>query len=812
MHKKFRQSKRFRVFLLLQGVWLLTLGVSLALNLHNARKVTLLTAEAAAEATINRDLSIRNWAAELGGVYAPSSDALPPNPYLEHPLRDLETAEGLELTLMNPAYLIRSLQEKIGADYGVRSYLVSRDPLNPANQADAWEASALADFEQTQQAISKQVELDGQPYLRRIDPFFVEPSCMGCHAEQGYQLGEVRGGISTAVPMASYLAWFTQRKKQLLATHLGVWLLGFIGLIYGYFREKQAADQRAQHLHQLELAAEVFANSDEGILITDAEARIVDVNQAFERISGYSKAELLGKNPNILNSGRQGPEVYQSMWQTLQEEGCWQGEIWNRHKEGRVYAVNLTISALYDAAQPSQVRHYLALSSDITRLKENESKLQRLVHYDTLTGLPNRLLLTERLQQALQETASHRQVLAVILFDLDGFKLINEQQGHAAGDQFLLNLSRALAELVGPSHLLARVGGDEFVLVWGGLTCKGDTEPLLDQLLQTIAQGQLVGDQVYRVTASVGVSFYPSDQVDAEQLLRHAEQAMTRAKQQGKNCISFFDPQEDQQLRNLSAQVQEIRRALHQGELLLYYQPKIHAVSHRILGAEALIRWQHPTRGLLAPGQFLPMINEHPVMVEVGRWVIHTAFAQLDTWRLQGIDCPLSINLHSGQIQQPGFLQELQELLASYPDLSPSYLEIEVLETTAVEDLLQVSKALAGIQALGIQIAIDDFGTGYSSLAYLKHLPVNTLKIDQSFVRDLLEDPDDLAIVQGVISMAAAFKLQVIAEGVETRKQSAKLIELGCEQVQGYAISKPLPEKDFLHWLEGWSKEPRWLS
>ena len=805
-HKKLLKAQ-----LLLQGFWVLALLASLAFNIQSAHNEMLKTAEAAAQATISRDLSIRSWAANRGGVYVPPTAETPANPYLEHPLRDVVTQEQLELTLINPAYLMRNLQEQAPDRYGVRTRLTSLDPLNPVNLADPWEAEALQQLSQSQQAVSSVMEIEGEQYLRRIQSFVVEPACMSCHAHQGYQLGEIRGGISTAVPMAPYLARYASRKNDLYLTHLGVWSLGFLGLLAVFLREKKAARQSDLNQQELKLAAEVFDHSDEGILITDPQARIVDVNRAFERISGYSKAELLGQNPRLLNSGRQGPEVYQGMWKALQEQGHWQGEIWNRSKDGEIYAVNLTISALYDEGHPRKVRNYLALTADITQLKDNESKLQRLAHYDTLTGLPNRLLLTEQLRQAIRDADQNRHLLAIALLDLDGFKAINEHYGHDVGDRFLLELKRRLVAQTQHNSLLARVGGDEFVMVINPLVCKSDSEPLLNELLSVISNTYVIDDQVLQVTASIGVTFYPSDQADAEQLLRHADQAMAVAKQEGKNCVSFFDPQEDKALRNLSAQVKEVERAMAREELVLFYQPKVNASNHQLIGAEALIRWQHPDKGLLSPGQFLPVIQSHPVMLDVGRWVMKTAMQTLAQWQADKIHCPVSINLDSAQIQQEGFLEELKALLASYPQVDPANLEIEVLETTAVEDLLKVSRALQGIRKLGVQISIDDFGTGYSSLSYLKHLPVNTLKIDQSFVRDLLDDPDDLAIVQGVISMAAAFKLQVIAEGVETQLHGVKLMELGCLQVQGFGIAKPMPADDLIVWLDRWLSEPKWL-
>lgn len=812
MLKNNLNQKLIKKLILLLAFWTIAVVGSLAFNIYSSYQETLVNAGVAAQATINRDISFRNWAAEKGGVYIHPSESTPSNPYLVHEQKDITTKDGQALTLLNPAYLIRDIQESLPNHAGVGTELVSSDPINPVNMADEWEAKALENFAKQPEIFTGVSEMNGKPYLRQIQPFYVEQACMTCHAHQGYKIGEVRGGITASIPLEPYLSSYKLRKKELLTTHLGVWLFGFIGLSAGFMRERKGAKLQSHYLTELQLAAEVFDQSYEGILITDANAIIVDLNASFERMSGYSRAEILGKNPRILNSGRQGPEIYLAMWQGLLEKGFWQGEIWNKRKDGEFYAVVLSISAIYDDATPPQVRNYLALSADITHIKDNESKLQHLAHYDGLTGLPNRLLLTERIQQAMRRADENDDVLALIYLDMDGFKAVNDKYGHDVGDQVLIKLSQRLLKTIGKKDTLARIGGDEFVLLVTQLTSDKDSEVLLNTLLDSVSKTILIDGQLLKLSASVGVSFYPTDKVDAEQLLRHADQAMYTAKQSGKNCYSIFDTQVDEVIRNLSAQIKEVQQALDNNEFELFYQPKINSSNNQLIGAEALIRWNHPKKGLLAPGQFLPEIKNHVIMLDVGRWVMRTALELLDRWQKEGINCPVSINMNSELLQEDGFIKELCQLLAEYPSVDPASLEVEVLETTAVEDFLKVSEALLGIQKLGVQVSIDDFGTGYSSLSYLKHLPVNTLKIDQSFVRDLLNDSDDLAIVQSIISMAEAFKLKVIAEGVETELHSTKLLELGCQQVQGFGVSRPLPLNEFYKWVEGWQKEPKWLQ
>lgn len=812
MLTKIIHKKIFNKLMLLLLFWTLAVLGSLAFNIHSAHQETLVNASVAAEATINRDINFRSWAAKKGGIYVHPSTTTPSNPYLVHPLKDITTSDGVPLTLLNPAYLIRDIQESVPDKVGVKTKLVSQNPINPINLADSWEGNALKQFNNKQAAFTGISAIEGALYFRKIQPFTVEPECMVCHAHQGYKVGEIRGGITALIPLAPYLSSYELRKKHLYTSHLGVWLLGFIGFMAGFLRENKSATLQMHYLEDLELAAEVFDQSYEGILITDAKANIVDVNAAFERISGYSKAELLGNNPRINNSGRQGPEVYLLMWKDLLAKGFWQGEVWNQKKNGEIYAVTLSISAIYDSGNPRRVRNYLALFADITHIKDNESKLQHLAHYDVLTGLPNRLLLTERLASAMKQADNKASQLAVVYLDLDGFKGVNDEYGHDVGDQLLIELTRRMTKLIKDKDTLARIGGDEFVVVITQLAFNNDSKDLLNKLLEVTSNTIIINDQVLKVSASIGVSFYPADKVDAEQLLRHADQAMYVAKQEGKNCFRIFDPQVDQVIRDLSAHIKEIRQALIDNEFVLFYQPKINSRTNQLIGVEALIRWNHPQKGLLAPGQFLPAIKNHAIMLGVGRWVMKTAISQLDDWQQEKIACPISINMNSEFLQEDSFLGELSALLMAYPAVNPANLEVEVLETTAVEDFVKVSQALLGIRKLGLQISIDDFGTGYSSLSYLKHLPVNTLKIDQSFVRDLLDDPEDLAIVQGVISMASAFKLQVIAEGVETEQHGIRLLELGCEWVQGYGVSKPLPLDQLLKWLKDWEKEPKWLK
>ena len=450
---------------------------------------------------------------------------------------------------------------------------------------------------------------------------------------------------------------------------------------------------------------------------------------------------------------------------------------------------------------------------DITAFKENEKQLEHIAHYDALTGLPNRVLLADRLRQAMAQAHRRAQPLAVAYLDLDGFKVINDRHGHDTGDQLLMTMAASMKQTLREGDTLSRLGGDEFVAVLLDLPDVEASVPMLARLLAAAAQPVHVKDLVLEVSASLGVTFYPqAEDVDADQLLRQADQAMYQAKLAGKNCYHVFDAELDRSVRGHHEGMERIRHALVEREFVLHYQPKVNMRTGKVIGAEALIRWQHPEKGLLPPAVFLPVIEDHPLAVEIGEWVIDTALTQMTLWQASGLDIPVSVNVGARQLQQAGFPERLREILAAHPDVRPGDLELEVLETSALEDVVGVSKIIEACREIGVTFALDDFGTGYSSLSYLKRLPVNRLKIDQSFVRGMLEDPDDLAILEGVIGLATAFRREVIAEGVETVEHGEMLLQLGCEQAQGYGIARPMPAREFAGWSATWRPDAAWIN
>jgi len=583
------------------------------------------------------------------------------------------------------------------------------------------------------------------------------------------------------------------------------------GEMAGIFGVARNITERKQAEEQLRLAASVFTHAREGIMITTTDGTIIDVNDAFSRITSYGRDEVLGQNPRLLSSGRQDKNFYSAMWTNLIEKGHWYGEIWNRRKSGEVYALMHTISAVSD--HQGKTKHYVAMFSDITLLKDHENELERMAHYDALTSLPNRVLLADRMRQGMAQAKRRSRPLAIAFLDLDGFKTINDDCGHEAGDQLLITLSDRMKQTLREGDTLARLGGDEFVAVLLDLADETTSEPLLNRLLAAAAQPVEFGNIILQVSASLGVTFYPQvEDIDADQLLRQADQAMYQAKQAGKNRYHLFDALLDRNIRSHYETLDRIRYALTAGEFVLFYQPKVDMRTGAVIGAEALIRWQHPEKGLLPPAVFLPVIEEHSLAIDIGEWVIGTALAQMELWQVGGLKIPVSVNVSARQLLQADFVVRLSELLAAHPNVKHGDLELEVLETSAMEDLVKASGVIDACRKLGVSFALDDFGTGYSSLTYLKRLPVSMLKIDQSFVRDMLDDPDDLAILEGILGMALAFRLKVIAEGVETVEHGTLLLQLGCDLAQGYGIARPMPADQLLGWVDTWQPDPVWAE
>jgi diguanylate cyclase (GGDEF)-like protein/PAS domain S-box-containing protein len=565
--------------------------------------------------------------------------------------------------------------------------------------------------------------------------------------------------------------------------------------------------RRAQD--SLELAASVFSHARDGILVIDRDGQIVEVNTAFTDITGYAYDEAVGRNPRFLRSSRHSVAFYSRIWRTVLEGGYWRGEVWSRRRDGEVTPQMVTVSSVRNAE--GGLKHVVVLFSDISAQKAYESQLEHVAHYDALTGLPNRILLADRIRHALAQTRRRAELLAVAYLDLDGFKEVNDSHGHHIGDQLLGMLASRMRQVLREADTIARLGGDEFVIVLTGLASNEAVGPELNRLLQAVARPLAIGELQLQVSASVGVTFYPQPgDVDPDQLLRQADQAMYQAKLAGRNRYQLFDVETERFHKGQGKMLARMQQGLRAQEFIFYFQPKVNMRTGEVIGAEALVRWDHPDDGVLAPGRFLHHAAGRQLMVDLGELAICTALEQLERWHARGLQLGVSVNIDAHQLQQPGFVPWLRDCMAGHGSLAPGSLVLEVLETSALEDLPLVSRIIAECDEFGVQFSLDDFGTGYSSLSYLKNLPATELKIDQTFVRDCLDDPDDLAILEGIVGLATAFQRRVVAEGVESLAHGEMLLSLGCELAQGYAIARPMPIDAFDAWLGDWQRADAW--
>lgn len=539
-----------------------------------------------------------------------------------------------------------------------------------------------------------------------------------------------------------------------------------------------------------------------GYCTLSAEGVIIRSNLTAATLLGVTRDTLLHQKFSSFILKEDQDIFYLFRKKTFDSESKHNCELRMIHTDGRLLWIYLTATSTVDNHNIARFRLVL---SNITRMKEYQSKLEHIAYYDILTTLPNRTLLADRLHQGMVQALRHNQPLAVIYLDLDGFKGINDTHGHDVGDQFLILISRYMKETMREGDTLARMGGDEFVAVLPDLATIKECLPMITRLLEASAKPVYIDELALEVSASLGVTFYPQgEDVDADQLLRQADYAMYQAKLAGKNRYNVFDTAQNEIIRELYEIIASIQKGMDAHEFILYYQPKVNMRTGKIIGVEALIRWQHPDKGIIFPLDFLPEIEDHPLIVEIGEWVIDTVLTQIEEWHLSEFNFPVSVNISARQLQQGDFMERLREILSRHPDISPSSLEFEVLESSKLEDLIRTSEIIKECSILGILFALDDFGTGYSSLTYLKHLPVSVLKIDQSFIRGMLNNPDDLSILKGVIGLASAFHREVIAEGVETIEHGKILMELGCDLGQGYAIARPMPADEIPQWSREW--------
>lgn len=552
---------------------------------------------------------------------------------------------------------------------------------------------------------------------------------------------------------------------------------------------------------QLRLAWTVFRNSVEAIIVTDARQCILSVNRAFTEVTGYSAEEAIGSTPRLLKSGIHEHNFYEAMWRDINTHGFWQGEVHDRRKDGTFYPSALSISVVRDKTE--RITHYVAVFSDITERKASEARIAFLAQHDALTGLPNRALLHDRLEQALASAARHGKRIALLFLDLDRFKTINDSLGHMMGDQLLQGVALRLTGCIRETDTVSRQGGDEFLIVLTGMDTPDDAARAAEKILDRLRQPFDIDSQQLGTSFSIGIALYPEDGTTVESLMKNADTAMYHAKESGRNTYRFFDERMNVNALERLHLENGLRRALENNEFTLYYQPQVDLESGRIIGMEALLRWFSESMGSISPARFIPLAEECGLIVPIGKWVLQTACRQARSWQDQGFPAvPVAVNLSALQFRRADIVATVATALAD-SGLAGTWLELELTESLLMQSGPDVEATLGHLKALGVRLSIDDFGTGYSSLAYLKRFPVDRLKIDQSFVRDIAEDPDDAAIVRAIIQLGRSLRLEVIAEGTETPEQMDFLRDERCTAAQGYLFSPPLPAEavtELLRW------------
>ena len=544
----------------------------------------------------------------------------------------------------------------------------------------------------------------------------------------------------------------------------------------------------------LRLMGKVFENLDEAIIITDEQNRIIATNPAFTLLTGYTADEARGKDPGFLSAGKTSKEFYQKMWQAIHQDGYWQGELWDRRKTGEPYPKLMTITLMRD--QTGRITNHIASFVDISERKASEEKVRHLAHYDALTDLPNRLCFQERLEQAIVFSKRQERKLALMMIDLDRFKTINDSLGHHVGDQLLMGVAERLTDAVRDSDIVGRLGGDEFVIALPGIDDRADAAAVAEKIIEKVCQPFPLDGTMHHTSPSIGLCMYPEDAKDISELMKKADLAMYRAKSRDVGCYQFFTEDMTVVATNRMSMESDLRQALARNELLLYYQPQVDLASGRTVGFEALIRWRHPERGLVSPIDFIGLAEESGLILPIGDWVLVEACRQLRIWqKIAATPIRMSVNLSARQFRDGKLPSRIAEI-CDETGISPRMLELEVTETMAMHSPEDTIATMQALGRQGVNMAIDDFGTGYSSLAYLKMFPIQTLKIDRSFVKDIERDANDAAICDTTIALGHKLALNVIAEGVETRTQLEFLRRAGCHSIQGYYISKPVAPEE----------------
>ena len=555
----------------------------------------------------------------------------------------------------------------------------------------------------------------------------------------------------------------------------------------------------------LKIAANVFNYAKEGIVITDEKGVIIDVNQEFTHITQYSKDEVMGQKMSLLQSGKYKKSFYEKMWSSLASQGYWYGQIWNKKKNGEIYPQLEAISVVRD--EVNDVTNYVSVFYDMTKEEANKRKLQYMANYDSLTGLPNRELFTDRLEQAMLNTKRTKDYIALIFIDLNDFKVMNDTFGHHFGDLVLKKFTDLMNECIRETDTFARYGGDEFILLLTDIKYENHYQVLFDRINEQLKNPVSIQSHTVHLSASMGITFYPQKkELSAEQLIRQADQAMYTNKITGSADLTIFDVENELYQKEENQLINELRAALQSDEFELYYQPKVNMRTHKIIGVEGLLRWHHPVHGLLLPDNFLPKIKHSEFFIELSMFTIRQALEQLEIWHKQGIELTISVNINPFEFEQTNFITHIQQLISPYSKKIIQCLEFEILESSTISNMQQATRFVEQFKNLGIKFSLDDFGTGYSSINHLVSLPFDYMKIDIDFIRNILDNPRDIKIIKAILAIAQAVHIDVIAEGVETVAHQVLLLELGCIFGQGYVFSPALSIRDFNAWYQTWIK------